>query len=89
MKFSRTGRLGGGSVWCCGCSAYVASSVEAWVGLNGSCTCVSIKAVYNRCDKKLIHVKKINMLSKTEQNDEHFRASLQYHYGLYDVVKET
>lgn len=33
------------------------------------------QAVYNRCDKKLIHVKKINMLIKTEQNDEHFRAS--------------
>lgn len=47
------------------------------------------KAVYNRCDKKLILVKKINMLSKTEQNDEHFRASLQYHYGLYDVIIET
>lgn len=46
------------------------------------------KAVYNRCDEKLIHVKKINMLSKTEQNDEHFRASLQYHYGLYDVITE-
>lgn len=47
------------------------------------------KAVYSRCDKKLIHVKKINMLSKTEQNDEHFRASSQYHYRLYDVVTET
>lgn len=33
------------------------------------------QAVYNRCDKKLIHVKKINMLIKTEQNDEHFTAS--------------
>lgn len=47
------------------------------------------KAVYNRCEKKLIHVKKINMRSKTEQNDDHFRASLQRHYGLYDVITET
>lgn len=79
--------LGKGSVWCCGCSAYVASSVEAWVGL--VMYMCEHKAVYNRCDKKLIHVKKINMLSKTEQNDEHFRASLKYHYGLYDGVTET
>lgn len=49
------------------------------------------RAVYSRCDKKLINVKKIkkNMRSKTEQNDEHFRASLQHHYGLYDVITET
>lgn len=35
-------RLGKGSL-CCGCSANVASWVEAWVSLSGSCSCVSIK----------------------------------------------
>lgn len=71
--------------WSRGCSAYVASFSGSLGRSEWVMSVCEHKAVYNTCDKKLKHVKKINMLSKTEQNEEHFRASQRHHYGPSDV----